>query len=79
MTLLTHTKMFIELLAPLFIAILTIAALMALVKWHLTTAAIGLGTLGALGLIIVILSGLAADFWAYRHTARQVKAQIKDH
>ncbi len=76
---LAHTKMFVELLAPLFIAILTIAALMTLVKWHFTTAAIGLGTLGTLGLIIVILSGLAADFWSYRHAVRQVKSQIKDH
>ena len=74
----THTKMFIELLAPLFIAVLTIAGLAALVKWQVTPAAVGLGTLGAAGLVTVVVSGLVADLWTHRHTPAAVKSQVKN-
>lgn len=74
----THTKMFIELLAPLFIAVLTIAGLAVVVKWQVTAAAVGLGTLGAAGLVMVVVSGLLADLWTRRHTATPVKSQAKN-
>ncbi|UIF29167.1 hypothetical protein KB236_11755 [Levilactobacillus brevis] len=73
-----HTKMFFELLAPLFIAVLTIAVLAALINWQITTAAIGLGALGAIGLITVLLSGLAADLWTHRHAPLRAKSQAKN-
>jgi len=74
----THTKMFIELLAPLFIAVLTIAGLAILVKWQITPTAVGLGTLGAAGLVTVVISGLVADLWTRRHTTAAVKSQAKN-
>lgn len=74
----THTKTFITLLAPLFIAVLTIAVLAALVKWQLTPAAMGLGVLGAAGLATVVVSGLIADLWARRHAPIHLKSQAKN-
>ncbi|KRL94815.1 hypothetical protein FD28_GL000259 [Levilactobacillus hammesii DSM 16381] len=76
--LMPHTKLFFELLAPLFIAVLTIAALAALIKWQFTPAAVGLGTLGAAGLATVVISGLIADLWTRRHAPVRVKSQAKN-
>lgn len=73
-----HTKIFIELLAPLFIAILTLGALAALIKWQITPAAIGLGGLGAAGLITILISGVIADLWTRRHATLQIKSQAKN-
>ncbi|WP_341780370.1 hypothetical protein [Levilactobacillus sp. HBUAS70063] len=70
--------MFLELLAPLFIAVLTIAVLAAAVTWQVTPAAIGLGALGAIGLATTVLGGLSADLWAHRHAPQRLKSQAKN-
>ncbi|WP_225365235.1 hypothetical protein [Levilactobacillus brevis] len=71
--LMTHTKFFIETLAPLFIAVLVIAGLAAIVSGQLTLMVIGLTSLGAGGLFMCLLAGLLADGWYHRQSVRSLK------
>ncbi|MCH4124322.1 MAG: hypothetical protein LKH74_05045 [Levilactobacillus sp.] len=65
----SNLKVFFEILAPLFIAILVLAGLAALIAWQLTPTAIGLGALGAGGLVTLVVAGVVADGWSRRHAA----------
>lgn len=73
----SNTKVFIEILAPIFIAILVLAGLAALLTWQLSPVVVGLAGLGAGGLLVVMLSGLLADGWTHRQ-AQQLHEQTKN-
>jgi len=74
----SNTKVFIEILAPIFIAILVLAGLAALLTWQLSPVVLGLAGLGAGGLLIVTLSGLLADGWTHRQAQQQLHEQPKN-
>ncbi|WP_261811079.1 hypothetical protein [Levilactobacillus humaensis] len=63
-----HTRFFLEMLAPIFIAVLVIAGLSAWVAGHVTTTTVGLAILGVAGLAVTVISGLIADLWAHSRT-----------
>lgn len=72
------TKFFIDLLAPLFIAILVLAGLAAGLARTITPVVIGLGGLGIGGLATILIAGLLADGWTRRQTVQQLKSQPKN-
>lgn len=63
-----YTRFFLEMLAPIFIAVLVIAGLSAWITGHLTATTLGLAVLGGAGLTITVLSGLIADLWEHHQT-----------
>lgn len=74
----SNLKIFFEILAPLFIAILVLAGLAALITRQLTPAVIGLVGLSVGGLLTIVLAGLVADGWSRHHAAnRQPQASHK--
>ncbi|WP_125574480.1 hypothetical protein [Levilactobacillus huananensis] len=64
-----HTKFFLEMLAPIFIAVLGIAGLNAVITGRVTATAVGLTILGVTGLTVTVTSGLIADLWDHYQTA----------
>ena len=74
----TDSKFFIDMLAPLFIAVLVLGGLAALVTWQLTPVVYGLGILGAGGLLVTLLAGMLADGWTHRQTHQQLNEQSKN-
>ncbi|WP_367295422.1 hypothetical protein [Levilactobacillus yonginensis] len=74
----TNTRIFIDMLAPLFIAIIALAGLAALINLRITAAVIGLGGLGFGGLAIVVIGGLLTDAIAHLKESAQLKSPTKN-
>ncbi|MFC6290275.1 hypothetical protein [Levilactobacillus angrenensis] len=73
----SNLKVFLEILAPLFIAILVLAGLAAVITRQLTPAVIGLGALGTGGLLTLVVAGLIADGWSRHAASQQLQASHK--
>ena len=74
----TNTRIFIDMLAPFFIAIIVLAGLAALINLRITAAVIGLGGLGFGGLAIVVIGGLLADAITRLRESTQLKSPTKN-
>lgn len=64
----SNTKFFIEILAPIFIALLVLAGLAAMITWQITAATLGLAGLGVGGLLTILLAGIVADTWTHHQS-----------